>query len=143
MGAQKNLQGAINPFNTYHTDAYAIAVKNGFNGTEAEWLASLRGEPGFTPKITVETTKYAYSTEVKITTENATEGGALGLPTISEEKFNVYNGSSITEVEVTMLEPNSAPTAELSPISPMKPNEIKLKLGIPSAHNQIIAATVE
>ena len=26
--------------------AYEIAVKNGFKGTEAEWLASLKGEPG-------------------------------------------------------------------------------------------------
>lgn len=26
--------------------AYAIAVKNGFEGTEEEWLASLRGEKG-------------------------------------------------------------------------------------------------
>lgn len=26
--------------------AYAVAVKNGFEGTEEEWLESLRGEPG-------------------------------------------------------------------------------------------------
>lgn len=26
--------------------AYEIAVANGFRGTEAEWLESLRGEPG-------------------------------------------------------------------------------------------------
>ena len=26
--------------------AYEIAKENGFNGTEAEWLASLKGEPG-------------------------------------------------------------------------------------------------
>ena len=26
--------------------AYEVAVENGFNGTEAEWLASLKGEPG-------------------------------------------------------------------------------------------------
>lgn len=29
--------------------AYEIAVKNGFEGTEQEWLASLRGEDGYTP----------------------------------------------------------------------------------------------
>ena len=29
--------------------AYAIAVKNGFKGTEAAWLASLKGENGYTP----------------------------------------------------------------------------------------------
>ena len=26
--------------------AYQIAVENGFEGTEEEWLASLKGEPG-------------------------------------------------------------------------------------------------
>lgn len=29
--------------------AYEIAVKQGFEGTEEEWLASLEGEPGYTP----------------------------------------------------------------------------------------------
>lgn len=29
--------------------AYEIAVKNGFKGSEAEWLESLKGEPGYTP----------------------------------------------------------------------------------------------
>lgn len=46
MGENKNLQGAITAFNTYHTDAYAIALRNGFEGTEAEWLASLKGDKG-------------------------------------------------------------------------------------------------
>ena len=41
MGEKKNLTGSITAFNTYHTDAYMIAVKNGFEGTEAEWLDSL------------------------------------------------------------------------------------------------------
>ena len=56
MGEKKNLQGSIAAFNTYHTDAYMIAVKNGFEGTEAEWLESLkgdkgdRGEDGYTPQ---------------------------------------------------------------------------------------------
>jgi hypothetical protein len=29
--------------------AYQTAVKNGFKGTESQWLASLKGEPGHTP----------------------------------------------------------------------------------------------
>ncbi len=45
-----NLKGKIHGFNVYHTDAYMIAVRNGFEGTEAEWLESLKGEPGYTPK---------------------------------------------------------------------------------------------
>lgn len=42
MGENKNLKGNITAFNTYHTDAYMIAVRNGFEGTEAEWLESLK-----------------------------------------------------------------------------------------------------
>lgn len=33
--------------------AYEVAVKNGYTGTEAEWLASLKGETGETPNIQV------------------------------------------------------------------------------------------
>nr|DAH19283.1 MAG TPA: hypothetical protein [Bacteriophage sp.] len=42
------------------TTAYAIAVKNGFEGTEKEWLASLKGDTGakgadgVSPTVTVE-----------------------------------------------------------------------------------------
>lgn len=42
------LRGKINSLNTLVVDAYDIAVKNGFDGTEEEWLASLKGEKGDT-----------------------------------------------------------------------------------------------
>jgi hypothetical protein len=38
----------------YFLTAYGIAVKQGYSGTEAEWLASLRGEPGVSPRVTVQ-----------------------------------------------------------------------------------------
>lgn len=31
--------------------AYQIAVKYGYEGSESDWLASLRGDPGYTPYI--------------------------------------------------------------------------------------------
>lgn len=40
------LRGKINSLDVLCVDAYAIAVKNGFEGTEAEWLASLKGDKG-------------------------------------------------------------------------------------------------
>ena len=43
MAENKNIKGTIKELNVYHTDAYAVAVRNGFNGTEAEWLESLKG----------------------------------------------------------------------------------------------------
>lgn len=44
--AKKNIKGRIASLNIYHTDAYAIAVRNGYQGTEAEWLMSLVGMKG-------------------------------------------------------------------------------------------------
>jgi lysophospholipase L1-like esterase len=42
----KTLVGSINKCETLTISAYGIAVKNGFEGTEAEWLASLKGAKG-------------------------------------------------------------------------------------------------
>lgn len=44
-GAQ-TLKGKNGAVTTIYTDAYKIAVLNGFEGTEEEWLASLKGEKG-------------------------------------------------------------------------------------------------
>lgn len=44
--AGKRLKGRINSVDTLILSAYAVAVKNGFEGTEEEWLASLKGEKG-------------------------------------------------------------------------------------------------
>lgn len=41
--AGKVLRGRINRLDTLCVNAYEIAVKNGFEGTEEEWLESLRG----------------------------------------------------------------------------------------------------
>lgn len=40
--ANKLLRGKISPIEVIYTDAYELAVKNGFEGTLDEWLASLR-----------------------------------------------------------------------------------------------------
>lgn len=44
--ANKVLRGRINRLDTLCVSAYGIAVKNGFEGTEEEWLESLKGEKG-------------------------------------------------------------------------------------------------
>lgn len=44
--AKQILRGRINRLETLCLSAYAIAVKNGFSGTEQEWLESLRGGKG-------------------------------------------------------------------------------------------------
>lgn len=56
---KEEVKGRINTIKIYSESAYEIAVRNGFKGTEKEWLESLkgedgtlgaRGEPGYTPK---------------------------------------------------------------------------------------------
>lgn len=44
--AAKEMRGRINGLEVLCIDAYAVAVRNGFEGTEEEWLASLKGEKG-------------------------------------------------------------------------------------------------
>lgn len=42
----KTLRGSINSLDVLVIDAYGVAVRNGFEGTEKEWLESLKGEKG-------------------------------------------------------------------------------------------------
>ena len=44
--ANEVLKGRISRCNTLVVNAYHIAVQNGFEGTEEEWLASLKGPKG-------------------------------------------------------------------------------------------------
>ena len=43
----KNIKGKINELAVLHTDAYALAVANGFKGTIVEWLNSLVGKSAY------------------------------------------------------------------------------------------------
>lgn len=48
---QNNIRGSVTyPEKIYGKSAYEVAVMNGFVGTETEWLESLQGEDGYTPK---------------------------------------------------------------------------------------------
>ena len=49
--------------------AYEIAVEHGYVGTETEWLASLKGEPGETPDMS----EYPKTSEVTIIVEREIE----------------------------------------------------------------------
>lgn len=46
ISSRKVLKGTIEELIIYHTDAYQIAVRNGFDGTIEEWIESLKGEKG-------------------------------------------------------------------------------------------------
>lgn len=44
-GTVYNAQGRINRLSVLVVNAYEVALKNGFVGTEEEWLESLKGDP--------------------------------------------------------------------------------------------------
>lgn len=44
--AAKEMRGKINRLDVLTIDAYGVAVRNGFEGTEEKWLASLKGADG-------------------------------------------------------------------------------------------------
>lgn len=105
MAENKNIKGSINSLNTYHTDAYMVAVKNGYKGTEAEWLDSLNGKDGFSPTITV--TDITGGHRVTITDANGSKS------------IDIMNG--VVDVRTSFLAtielPASAWTGDKSPYS--------------------------
>lgn len=46
LHSDQEIRGRISGMSVIHTDAYEIALRNGFEGTVEEWLASLKGEKG-------------------------------------------------------------------------------------------------
>ena len=63
--AKTDVRGSITKNNTLVINAYDLAVKHGFDGTEAEWIASLKGEKGESYILTV-----ADKTEIAQTIED-------------------------------------------------------------------------
>lgn len=46
LGVPTTGEGVLGPRGPEGKDAYSVAVKNGFSGSEEEWLKSLKGEQG-------------------------------------------------------------------------------------------------
>ena len=135
----KQLKGKIKGFNVYHTDAYAIAVKNGFEGTEAEWLESLKGEPGrngLSPWIRtagVQHTDGRSGTQIEI---NNVDG------ITPNQTVRVYDGKDgvtprFGTVEANTLAPGYPAYAEISG----EPADMTLKMGIPAGRYPTISTT--
>ncbi len=135
---KKNLTGKIKVFNVYHTDAYAIAVKNGFEGTEAEWLDFLEGKPGKNAKLEVKNFSDETGSGVEMTA--TTPGSGNQLDTVSRAKL--YNGKDgvtprFGTVEANTLAPGYPAYAEISG----EPADMTLKMGIPAGRYPTISTT--
>lgn len=52
--SKPHIKGKINACKEHYTDAYALAVANGFQGTIDEWLLSLKGDKGDPYELTEE-----------------------------------------------------------------------------------------
>lgn len=94
--------------------AYEIAVKNGFEGSEEEWLESLKGKDGYngdTPNIsigTVETLESGANATVTITGDTKNPVFNLGIPKGSDgytpiKGKDYYTDDDKTEIINTVL----------------------------------------
>ena len=71
------------PTGTEGLSAYEVAVKEGFEGTESEWLESLKGEVGETPDISIGTTQTLPAGSNAIVTKSGTTENPIfsfGIP---------------------------------------------------------------
>lgn len=126
--AKNVLRGSISALTVYVTDAYAIALQNGFEGTVEEWLESLRGEDGVSPVVEVAVIEGGH--RVTITDRNGSHiydvyDGVDGVsPVVNVEEtedghlvtitdkngdhpYNVTNGKDGVNVSITKISENA------------------------------------
>ena len=117
--------------------AYEIAKENGFNGTETEWLASLKGEPGApgapgkdgtdgkTPYVGDNGNWYIGADDTGKPSRGAK--GEPGSPGAKGDKGDTGATPNLTIGSVTTLEAGQNATASITGESP----DLTLNLGIP------------
>ena len=73
--------------------AYALAVKNGFTGTEAEWLASLKGADGVSPTAENIASALGYTPAKQADVDTLNQN--LGTETTRAEAAETYLSNTI------------------------------------------------
>ena len=119
MSATQKLRGKINKVDVIYSDAYKIAVENGFEGTVEEWLESIKGpkgDDGYTPKKGVdyfdgqnglngkngENGEDGTSVTV-ISVEESTEDGGVNIVTFSDGTvLRIKNGATGSGANITV-----------------------------------------
>lgn len=104
VGTKNSLKGKISILNTLHgKSAFEVAVLNGFNGTEEEWLESLKVRTTYAAKIGVATlladawvgTESPYSQVISI--DGVTANSQVDL-TPSVEQLGIFYEKDLTFV---------------------------------------------
>lgn len=94
-----NCHGLKPKLPTYYITAYGLAVKLGYQGSLEEWLASLKGEPGFAPTVEVTEIKGGYRTHITDADKTSVFELLHGVPaTISVR--DIEGGHEITVTDV-------------------------------------------
>lgn len=111
--------------------AYEIAVENGFEGTEEEWLSSLQGEDGYSPTI-IENAENDDSTyKLDITTKT----GSFTTPNLyaNENNFSLEDLKSqeFSELSTTAKTIVGAINELLEKIESLTPDENESLLTVP------------
>ena len=84
------IRGRIASADTVVLNAYAIAVQNGFEGTEAEWLASLKGDKGDRGGGFKVISYYPSLNALRAAVPNPEPGDAYGVGTAPPYSIYVY-----------------------------------------------------
>ena len=109
VSSDKTIVGKIGVTNTIHgKSAYEIALMHGYEGTEEEWVASLKGEKG-DPYIITEADKVEIAD--KIATENLQDSAEAYIDSVLEDKVIEFT-SSVSGSAIT-IESANAPLQNL------------------------------
>ena len=101
-GTVYNAQGRINRLSVLCIDAYGVAVKNGFEGTVEEWLASLKGDPPSEEQIAKAVADYMKNTPVaSIGTVELLSKNWQGSGNLYSQVVSVEGVSKKSQVDLT------------------------------------------
>ena len=101
-GTVYNAQGRINRISVLCIDAYGVAVKNGFEGTVEEWLASLKGDPPSEEQIAKAVADYMKNTPVaSIGTVELLSKNWQGSGNLYSQVVSVEGVSKKSQVDLT------------------------------------------
>ena len=91
VSAKNAIKGNVYTLETIHGfSAYEIAVINGFEGTEAEWLASLKGEDGAPGKDGIDGKDYILTDADKEEIANMAKDSILMVDQTTNKTYKLY-----------------------------------------------------